>query len=445
MSIKQLSLSLTPNFLRSYVDRIQASPLGYRLARGAFWSLAGAAISRTLGLASSIIVARLIGKVGFGELGIINSTIGMLGPLAGFQMGLTATKYVAEFRNKDPLRAGRIIALSNTVALLTGILAALALVILAPWIATNTLAAPHLSDLLQISSLIILFGVLSGVQAGALAGFEAFRTIAWVNLLGGVATFPLIVGGVYLGGLKGAVWGMVLSTGLIWALHQWALHCQAKQAGIPLNYMGCTREWNVLWRFSLPSTLASMVSGPVAWASNAILVNQPNGYAEMGIFNAANQWRTPIIFLTSSLGAIALPVLSDLWGEEDRTNFNKVLKSNLFFNAAIALIIALPIAIFSRLIMASYGKGFEEGYWVVVILSFSAVVMAVSNILGQAIVSKGRMWLNFGLYSMWAVVMLLTAVFLIPRYLSSGLSLGMASAWVVFVGAQLFFVYKLRI
>ena len=439
MTIKELVLSLTPDFLRPYLDSIQASPLGYRLAKGAFWSLAGAAISRILGLASSIIVARLIGKVGFGELGIINSTIGMLGPLAGFQMGLTATKYVAEFRNKDPLRAGRIIGLSNTVALLTGILAALALVILAPWIATNTLAAPHLSDLLQISSLTILFGVLSGVQAGALAGFEAFKTIAWVNLLGGVATFPLIVGGVYLGGLKGAVWGMVFSSGLIWALHQWALHCEAKRAGIPLNYMGCTREWSVLWRFSLPSMLASMVSGPVAWASNAILVNQPNGYAEMGIFNAANQWRTPVIFLTSSLGAIVLPVLSDLHGKEDRVSYSKVLQSNLVLNLIIALIIALLISAFSRLIMASYGKGFEEGYWVVVILSFSAVVMAVSNILGQAIVSKGRMWLAVGLHGTWAIIMLLAAWYLVQGYGATGLALATLIAWVSYTGALAFF------
>jgi O-antigen/teichoic acid export membrane protein len=444
MTIKEFTLSLTPNFLRPYIDRIQASPLGYRLAKGAFWSLAGAVISRALGLASSIIVARLIGKVGFGELGMINSTIGMLGPLAGFQMGLTSTKYVAEFRNKDPVRVGRIIALSNTVAFVTGILAALILVVLAPWMATKTLAAPHLSELLQISSLIILFGALSGVQAGALAGFEAFKTIAWVNLLGGAATFPLIVGGVYLGGLKGAVWGMVLSTGLNWALHQWALHREANHANVPLSYSGCTKELNVLLLFSLPSMLASMISGPVFWASNAILVNQPNGYAEMGIFNAANQWRTPIIFLTISLGAIALPILSDLHSKRDQGGYSKVLRSNLILNTTIALIIALPITIFSPLIMASYGKGFQEGSWVIIILSFSAVIMAASNILGQAIVSKGRMWLNFGLHSIWAAAMLLAALYFVPKYLSYGLSFAVASAWVVLLGAQLFFIYKLR-
>jgi hypothetical protein len=65
-------------------DRLEASPLGYRLARGAFWSLAGTFISRGLSLIASIIVARMLGKVGFGELGIIQSTMGMFGVFAGF-------------------------------------------------------------------------------------------------------------------------------------------------------------------------------------------------------------------------------------------------------------------------------------------------------------------------------------------------------------------------
>ena len=443
MTLKELTLSLTPNFLKPYLKRIEDSPLGYRLAKGVFWSLAGSVISRALALVSSIIVARLIGKVGFGELGIINSTIGMFGPLAGFQMGLTATKHIAEFRDQDPVRAGRIIALSNTVALVMGTLAALALVVLAPWMATKILAAPHLSGLLQISSLFILLGAFNGVQAGALAGLEAFKTIAWVNLLGGVAAFPLIVGGVYLGGLIGVVWGMILSLGLNIILHQWALHQEAKRVGMPLSFAGCTQEWNVLWRFSLPSMLASMIFGPVSWACNSILVNQPNGYAEMGIFNAANQWRTPIIFLTSSMGVIVLPVLSSLHGKEDREDYNKVLRSNLLLNTMIALIIALPVAIFSPLIMASYGKGFREGYWVVVVLSFSAVFMATSHILGQAIVSKGRMWLNIWFYVVWAAFILLLTLYLVPKHSSLGLAISTTIAWALFTCAQGFSVRKM--
>ena len=72
--------------------------MGYRLARGVFWSMAGAVISRGLMLAAWVLVARMLGKTGYGELGMIQSTVGMFGVFAGFGLGLSATKHVAEFR-----------------------------------------------------------------------------------------------------------------------------------------------------------------------------------------------------------------------------------------------------------------------------------------------------------------------------------------------------------
>jgi len=57
-----------------------------------FWSMAGAVISRGLMLVASIFVARMLGKTGFGELGMIQSTVGMFGVFAGFGLGLNCNK-----------------------------------------------------------------------------------------------------------------------------------------------------------------------------------------------------------------------------------------------------------------------------------------------------------------------------------------------------------------
>ena len=119
MSVKSIASTCCPSFFRPMFSRIENSPIGLRLARGVFWSMAGAVISRGLMLAASVLVARMLGKMGFGELGMIRSTVGMFGIFAGFGLGLTATKHVAEFRSSDPERAGRIISLSWLVAMVT--------------------------------------------------------------------------------------------------------------------------------------------------------------------------------------------------------------------------------------------------------------------------------------------------------------------------------------
>src|SRR5262245_51209511 len=133
----------------------------------------------------------------------------MFGTLAGFSMGLTANKHVAEFKRSAPARAGRIIALASATAWITSGLMAVALLALGPWLAVKTLAAPHLGGLLQVGALLLFLSGINGAQTGVLSGFEAFKAIARINLICGLLTFPLMVAGAGYGGVAGAVWGLI--------------------------------------------------------------------------------------------------------------------------------------------------------------------------------------------------------------------------------------------
>jgi len=226
--------------------------------------MTGAVISRGLMLAASVLVARILGKTGFGELGMIRSTVGMFGVFAGFGLGLTATKHVAEFRRSDPERAGRIIGLSGLFVMLTGGLMALGLFIFAPWLAEHTINAPHLASLLRIGAVILFINVLNGAQTGALAGFEAFKTIAYVNLFVGLISFPILVCGAYFGGLTGAVWALAINLGVNWLLNHLALRKEARRYNVPLAFRDCSCElslWGGLWRRLANSDCCSIDGG----------------------------------------------------------------------------------------------------------------------------------------------------------------------------------------
>ena len=60
--MKRLIYHFSPDVLYSFYQRIEISPLGYRLAKGIFWSLAGSLIARGLGLLSAILVGRMLDK-----------------------------------------------------------------------------------------------------------------------------------------------------------------------------------------------------------------------------------------------------------------------------------------------------------------------------------------------------------------------------------------------
>src|ERR1700688_3805570 len=102
--------------LAKHQELVPAGSLRARVTLGIVWSLAGAVVSRGFLLAASVACARFLGREGFGALGMIQSTAGMFGVFAGLGLGLTATKYVSEFRRRDPAKAGRILALSASAA-----------------------------------------------------------------------------------------------------------------------------------------------------------------------------------------------------------------------------------------------------------------------------------------------------------------------------------------
>jgi O-antigen/teichoic acid export membrane protein len=426
MSLASIISPYLPIPTLTLLKRVKASPLGYRLAHGAFWSMAGAVISRGLMLLASVFVARILGSHVYGEYGIIRSTVNMFLVFAGFGLGLTATKHVAEFRESDPDRAGRIIAISSLFAMFTGLVVLVLLLLFADVLAAKILNAPYLAGLLRIGGIILFINALNGAQTGALAGFEAFKTIAYVNLGVGLTSFPLLIGGAYWGGLEGAVWALGINTGINWLLNHFALRKQIKHYEIPYTFKHCTREWPILWRFSLPAALSGIMVSPVLWACNAFLVNQPSGYEQMGIFDAAHQWRMAILFVPVTVSQIVLPMLANLNDHGNNNEYKKVLRYNLLINTVAASTATLVICLCSPWIMASYGKGFEHSGWVLTILAFSSVLMAINSVVGQAIASKGKMWVGLLFNGLWGLALLAIGL-LLMRQGYGALGLAMAN------------------
>jgi O-antigen/teichoic acid export membrane protein len=413
-----------------------ADSLRGRFARGAVWCLVGAVIAQGANLVASVITARLLGRGGYGQYGMIQSTVGMLGVFAGLGLGLTATKYVAEFRTRDPERAGRIIALGCGVAIVSGGLLGLGLFAYAPLLAAKTLNAPELTNELRIASVLLFFNALSGAQTGALSGFEAFRAIARINLVRGLIAFPVTVAAVLLWRLPGAIWALAATAAVTCLLNQVSLRRQCTMLGIHPRFSSSWAEGRVLWTFSTPAFLSGALVGPALWAASAMLVNQPGGYAEMGVFSAASQWRNAIAFVPSVLAQFALPLLSNLNGERDVSRYGKALRWNLILTAAAAAAVAVPVALGAPQIMRLYGRGFQQGWLLLVLSAATAVISCINGVVGTAILSAGSVWAGCAFNGMWAAVLLAGCYFSIPTSLALGLAGSMLGAYIAHTAWQ---------
>jgi O-antigen/teichoic acid export membrane protein len=163
--------------IRKLKEKIVSSDLGYRLAKGISWSLISSAISKGLMLISFMLIARILGKEEYGKVGIIRSSITMFMTFSSMGMGLTASRYIAYFRNTDQDKTYQIYKVSNLVALLFGLMISLIVFIFSQEISIISFGTAKLSVPLKISTLSLLFMTISSAQNGALTGFEDFKSI----------------------------------------------------------------------------------------------------------------------------------------------------------------------------------------------------------------------------------------------------------------------------
>jgi O-antigen/teichoic acid export membrane protein len=423
---EQKLVSAISSFAKGHWHKLKASPVGYRLAKGFGWSFVGAVLSRVLTLCSSVIVARLIGKVGVGQVGMVQSTVGMFTAFAGLGMGLTATKYVAEFRTTNPGRALSIIRLSAWVCWVTGLIMTLVVAMMAPVLARKTLGGPELSIELLLGSGLLLLGAVNGGQMGALGGFEAFKAIARINFFSGLVSLPTTVAAVYFWGVPGAVCALVFNQGVTCLLSHGALLEEKAKLGASHPRPLTRADFKLLWHFSLPGMLCNLIFAPANWTCNAFLVNRAGGYGELGIFNAANGWLNAVTFLPGLLGQVVLPVLSQASGEGNSVRSRKILVTATKVNALFVAPVVLAGCLASPFIMRLYGPGFQAGWSALALLFLTAGLVCIQGPVGQLMIATGRMWLTLAMYCLWSF----SFVGLTWEWVGAG-AIGMAAAKLV--------------
>jgi O-antigen/teichoic acid export membrane protein len=267
---------------------------------------------------------------------------------------------------------------------------------------------------------LLYLGLVNSVQAASLAGFEAFKRLARLNLAG-LLNLPLMVGGYWLGGLSGVLWGAVIARAAICLLCHRALRAEARLAGVPVSFDIRWDELPVMWRFSLPALLGSLLVSPVNWICSTMLVNTPGGYREVGIFNVANQWYNLILFVPLALAGGMLPVLSDRFGNDDLHSSRTVLRLMLKLNGAIAVAAIVILSALSPFIMAIYGQEYREGWPTLIVVVFTGAMFIILSPIGDVLAASSRMWLgcmmNFG----WSIACI-AMTFLLVGFGSLGLA-----------------------
>ena len=101
----------------------------------------------------------------------------------------------------------------------------------------------------------------------------------------------LVLAGVAVWDVRGGVIGMVLAEALSFLLILAVIRTESHRQGFETKRNMSSAEWSILWRFTFPALLGSVIVLPSMWISNLILVRH-GGFDQMGIYSAASSGAT---------------------------------------------------------------------------------------------------------------------------------------------------------
>jgi O-antigen/teichoic acid export membrane protein len=416
-----------------------------RFRSGVLFSLVAAIFNMGSTFLINIIIANLLGREAFGEFAIVQNTLLTLSSVASLANGFTMTKYVAEFRSVDKGKAGRIMGLSSSLSLAMGGLFTVALMIGAQWLADVALKNPNLSTGLMLAGAAVFFNVSNYYQTGVLAGLESYLAIAKGGVIGGTAYFTICALGAYSWAGNGALAGLAVSAGIQWLTLRFFVQRECARQRIIADYRRFGEERDTFFKFSLPAALSGFSTMPALWLANTFLVRQPGGYSQMALYSAANNLRSLGLFLPGILNNVGISLLNNAKGLGDFKRYWKVFWGNLGVTAAIGVIAAAGITFFGPTLLSLFGRAFEEGYPILLVLIIAMLAEALMLAVYQIVQSQGRIWLSLFIIVLprdWTIVLL--GYMLMPVYGAVGLSVAYAIGCTIALAATGIVAGKMR-
>jgi O-antigen/teichoic acid export membrane protein len=446
MMLETLVQRVIPSHLYETIRgwRARLAPKGSprdRLAGAVLWSGAATGISNVAGLLVGVVLARMLGREGYGEVGVIIASSTLFTLLGGLGLGVTATKYAAQMRSGHPDRVRRFLGGIQVLATLSSLIVACVVALYAAELAV-VLNRPGLVASLQLAAVVLFLQGIDSVQVSILAGYEAFAALARVMLLRILVNVPATAVGAYVYGLEGVVGAMILTTLFTVWLHRSAMNSIFTRERVSIRYAVDLSMLKPLWEFSVPAFLTTAVTMISMWAVNAVLVNQPGGYFDMGLFNAANQWRALGIFIPSVFNPATFSIQSNLFAT-NRESYHRSVIGNLVVQGTVAGVVAILLSVLAPYLMWLYGSEFHGAAEVLVLLALGWFLVAPIGAFWSAAVARGQAWANFLFIAIGAACQVVFAKALVASG-ARGIALALLYAGLIQVGLQAVHFYATR-
>lgn len=368
-----------PTSSRSYREAMRATAIT------GFTNFSTLAVS----LIKSKVIAVRVGPEGIGLFGVLTAATGLISTLAGLGITSSGVRQVASATgSRDPRAIARVVYTLRRTSLLSGLVGAGAVLLLAAPLAQLTAGSADHAWLLRLLAPLIFFTSVGGGQTALLRGLRRVADLARLRILGAVAGTALAVPLVWVWGLHGIAPAM-LAVSLIALAASWWYARQVCLPKVALSWAEVAREAGALLSLGAAFLLTGLQAPIVQNALRGILVHATD-LATVGQFLAAYALsHTYVKFVLDAMGLDYLPRLAQK--KDEPAAINRMVNEQ----TEIALLVAIPgvtalVVLAPLLIPLLYSSRFDQAIEVFCWQCLGVLLKVASWPLGYVLIAQAR-------------------------------------------------------
>lgn len=367
-----------------------------------------------IGIVRTKAMALLLGPGGVGLAGLYTSITTVAQSVAGMGVNNSGVRQIAEaVGQNDEERIGTTVAVLRRTSVALGLLGALALIVLSPYISQMTFGSRARAGMVCLLAVSLLLQLISAGQGALLQGMRRIGDLARMNVIGALTGTVLGIPIVYFFREKGIVPSLVCVSAMAVLTSWW--YSRKIRVHVPtINAKQITGEVAALLKMGLAFMLSGLLVGGVAYAVRVIL-SRKVGIVATGMYQSA--WTLGGLYvgiILQAMGADFYPRLSAVGRHNDECNRmvnEQALIGLLLAGPGVIATLTFAPAVIALFYSARFGAAVGVLRWV----SLGAALQVVTWPMGFIILAKARQDFFILSESVWAVMAVALAWFSINR------------------------------
>lgn len=406
--------------------------------------MGGTAFTFLVGMPFQIYLARSLGTVGLGIVGIAEALVMTAAGFLSFGLAPLAVRYIPEYRLAGASRAIRVLVITGLGVLSgVGLLVAVVLRPLASALPDDVGIPPESAEVLGILGFLLPASMIIFFLAQALRGFEEIRIVVFSTAILALSAKVMITFVLFMtsgASVRNYAFAIVFSQfvavlPMIWAL--WRLLHTLQTEAVPASV-----NWPA-WSSYAGTNYASGLLSALVGNLDRVLVGALLGPAAVGVLMVVRQLgQIPQVFHQAVLTVVS-PVFARLKAEGDMQSLAHQLHLANDWVLRMAAGLILTLALLSEPILALYGTGFvEQGSTLMVLIMLAVAVNLGTGPVGILLNMTGYHAALFRVTLLTAIVTFASYFLLIPPLGVAGAGLAILLGNLVNNGAAIWLVQR---